>query len=329
VVFVFIQLGRKRFIKLNLSFLVLSSVVGGWVVLGVVIAMSRTGGDVYGGQRSISGFMQALEGNPKTLLLLGLALVVWVIDWGLSHTSGKVGGSNGRGLINGLRARSVSLTALSIVLIYLGEIFFYQHALNNSQFMARYGMISELAVVFMYLAIVFLGLRALSLFNGFSITSTWKLLPVAIALTVVYSSLGAIEGHARSYPVISEASVVTTAQQMTIIEAMSDTLNESPDMQVYIFADKPFDYELVYSLPLFLEYYAARDVEFYLQTQIPEELRPDGYFDGLASTLDDISQQGGWSIEPIASFDPERQTLCIYFGEAVSFDFCTATMGSW
>jgi hypothetical protein len=116
---------------------------------------------------------------------------------------------------------------------------------------------------------------------------------------------------------------------MSIIEAMSDTLNESPDMQVYIFADKPFDYELVYSLPLFLEYYAARDVEFYLQTQIPEDLRPDGYFDGLASTLDDISQKGGWSIEPIASFDPERQTLCIYFGEAVSFDFCTATMGSW
>jgi hypothetical protein len=329
VVFVLIQLRRNRFVKVNLFLLYVSSVVGGWVISGVLISISSTGGDIYAGQRTLSGFIQALQVNPQTPLLLGLALTVGILDWAMVNHSSKSGERKGQGIIAALKVRILSLIALSIILVYFGEVFFYQYAINNSQFMPRYGMISELAVVFVSLLIVFQGLRSLSFLRPLSLASAWKLFPLVVALSVVYGSFATIEGAAKNYPVLSEGSAAITAQQMSIIEEMADTLSESPSMQVYIFADKPFDYELVYSLPLFLEYYSERQVDFYLKSQIPEELKPDGYFQGLADTLDEISQEGGWSIYPLSGFDTEKQTLCIYFGEAVSFDFCTATMGSW
>jgi hypothetical protein len=182
VVFVLIQLRRDRFVKVNLILLFVSSVVGGWVISGVLISISSTGGDIYAGQRTLSGFIQALQVNPQTPLLLGLALTFGILDWAMVHHSSKSGERKGQAIIAALKVRILSLIALSIILVYFGEVFFYQYAINNSQFMPRYGMISELAVVFVSLLIVFQGLRSLSFFRQLSLASAWKLFPAYVLI---------------------------------------------------------------------------------------------------------------------------------------------------
>jgi hypothetical protein len=114
---------------------------------------------------------------------------------------------------------------------------------------------------------------------------------------------------------------------MSIIDSMAQALAEAKDMQVLIIADEPFDYERVYSVPIFLDFYSGRKVNFYLETRIPNELKPDAYFQGLSDALDDISMNGGWKISPISELEPEREILCIYFGQVVELDSCTTTIG--
>jgi hypothetical protein len=114
---------------------------------------------------------------------------------------------------------------------------------------------------------------------------------------------------------------------MLVIESMSQSLADSPLTQVLIYADEPYDFEKVYSLPIFLDFYSGRKVDFFVETLIPDELKPDAYFQGLAAMLDEISLEGGGKILPLRDFDPKKPTLCIYFGQMVESGLCSTTMG--
>jgi hypothetical protein len=174
---------------------------------------------------------------------------------------------------------------------------------------------------------VFLAVKSISVMRKDMPTIALMVLSSLVALGLISSSLGTIYQAAVDYPNISKGAVAQKVQQMIIIETMAQSLEATPDMQVLIIADEPYDYERVYSLPIFLDFYSGREVRFYLETRIPDELKPDAFFQGLSNSLDEISLNGGWKISPIREFDSQRQTLCIYFGQLVESDFCTATLG--
>jgi len=328
MIFILIQIPTDRFPKVNTFMLMLSVFFGAWVASSVVVAVSRTGVDIYNEQRSISIMLQALVGNPLTPLVALFAVVVPFFELVLNQLSDRQFQKSSSGLLYNLRTHPISLVAVSILTVYIGEHYFYQNSIVGGVFQpARYGMVTELTMVLISLAVIILTLRAFGLLNKGLLPIGLKTLAAVLAIGLIYSSMGPIFSAAANYPKISQGLVAQKIQQMSVIDSMAQTLAESPDMQVLIFADEPFDYERVYSLPIFLDFYSGRKVNFYLDTRIPDELKPDAYFQGLANSLDKISLEGGWKISPLGEFDIEKEVLCIYFGQLVESEICTLVIG--
>ena len=327
-IFVLIQLRKDVFTKLNVAMVFFSTLVGAWVISGILLAIARSGADIYGERRTISVFLGALEGDPRTVFVVLLAMMAVVLEVGISRTSTTKVFYVRRDVLGLMRRYPISLVALSAISVYFGEHYFYQNSLAGEVFQpTRYGMFTELAVVLMSVTTVFLAVKSISVMRKDMPTIALMVLSSLVALGLISSSLGTIYQAAVDYPNISKGAVAQKVQQMIIIETMAQSLEATPDMQVLIIADEPYDYERVYSLPIFLDFYSGREVRFYLETRIPDELKPDAFFQGLSNSLDEISLNGGWKISPIREFDSQRQTLCIYFGQLVESDFCTATLG--
>jgi hypothetical protein len=305
-----------------------SALVGAWVVGGIVIAISKSGFDTYGEQRTVSGLLLALGGDPRTLLVTFLVLIITVIEIGTNQTLTTAVLDKSRNVFGVIRRYPLTLVALSVLSVFFGEHYFYQNSLNGEVFQpARYGMLSELAIVAISLATIFVSLKSFGMLSKRIIGFGIRAFSVLVALWVVYSSTGVISSAAENYPSISKGAVAQKVQQMIFIESMAQLLEAEPAMQVLLYADEPYDFEGVYSLPIFLDFYSGRDVTFYLETKIPDELKPDAFFQGLSNRLDEISIAGGWRISPISEFDSKKQTLCVYFGQPVELDFCTHTVG--
>jgi len=328
IIFIIIHLSRDSFPRLNILMLVFSTLFGAWVAGSVLVAVSRTGVDIYNEQRSISVFIQALAGDPRTLLVVLFAVVVPFIEWGINRLSGQQYKKGVHGVFPSLKSHPISLGAFSALVVYFGEHYFYQNSIVGGVFQpSRYGMVTELIVLLILVSLVLLTLRLFGLFRKGVLATGLTLLSVLVAAGVVYSTWGPIASAAANYPNVSRGLVAQKIQQMSIIDSMAQALAEAKDMQVLIIADEPFDYERVYSVPIFLDFYSGRKVNFYLETRIPNELKPDAYFQGLSDALDDISMNGGWKISPISELEPEREILCIYFGQVVELDSCTTTIG--
>jgi heme/copper-type cytochrome/quinol oxidase subunit 4 len=222
----------------------------------------------------------------------------------------------------------MSLVALSVTCIFYAEHYFYQNSLGGDVFQpARYGMLTELAMAVMSLTAVLLALRSIGVLKRGILAMGLMVVSTLLSFWLMSSSLGTISHAAANYPTASKGAVAQKAQQMVIIETMSQSLEAAPDMQVLIFADEPYDFERVYSLPLFLDFYSGREVAFYLETRIPDELKPDELSQGLSDWLDGISLNGGWKISPIREFDSDKPTMCVYFGQLVESDYCDTTLG--
>jgi hypothetical protein len=328
LIFVLIQLRKHSFRKTNLVMVFVSALVGAWVVGGIVIAISKSGFDTYGEQRTVSGLLLALGGDPRTLLVTFLVLIITVIEIGTNQTLTTAALDKSRNVFGVIRRYPLTLVALSVLSVFFGEHYFYQNSLNGEVFQpARYGMLSELAIVAISLATIFVSLKSFGMLSKRIIGFGIRAFSVLVALWVVYSSTGVISSAAENYPSISKGAVAQKVQQMIFIESMAQLLEAEPAMQVLLYADEPYDFEGVYSLPIFLDFYSGRDVTFYLETKIPDELKPDAFFQGLSNRLDEISIAGGWRISPISEFDSKKQTLCVYFGQPVELDFCTHTVG--
>jgi|688.fasta_scaffold64903_3 hypothetical protein len=328
LIFVLIQLRERNFTRINLAMLFFSTLVGTWVVSGILLAITGSGVDTYGERRTILSFLGALYFDPRTVFVALLAILIVVIEVGIIRTSiTKV--YHGRpGALGLMRRYPISLVAFSAISVYFGEHYFYQKNLAGGVFQpARYGMLTELAVVLMSVTTVFLAVKSIGVLRKGTLTIALMVLSPMLALALVSSSLGTIHQAAVDYPNISKSAVAQKAQQMTVIETAAKSLETTPDMQVLIFADEPYDYEKVYSLPIFLDFYSGRDVSFYLETRIPDDLKTDGLFLELSASLDKTSLNGGWKVSPIREFDSQRQTLCIYFGQLAESDVCTITLG--
>ena len=328
LIFVLIQLSRRDFTKLNLAMVFFSTLVGTWVVSGILLAITRSGTDTYGDQLNILRFLGALYFDPSTVFVASMAMFVLGLEFWTNRTSMTKVYHGRLGVLGLMRLYPISLVAFSAISVYIGEHYFYQNSLAGGVFQpARYGMLTELAVVLMSVTTVFLALKSIGVLRKDRNTIALMVLSSLVAIVLISSSIGTIHHAAVNYPNISKGVVAQKVQQMIVIETAAKSLETTPDMQVLIFADEPYDYEKVYSLPIFLDFYSGRDVSFYLETRIPDELKNDGLFLELSNSLDKTSLNGGWKVSPIREFDSQRQTLCIYFGQLVESDVCTTTLG--
>jgi len=328
VIFVLIQLRKDDFTKLYLAPLFISTLMGVWVVSGVFLAITKSETDIYGDQRTISGGLAALGSDPRTILISTLLVIVIALELGINQSLNIKAEVKDRSVLSLMRRYPMSLVALSVTCIFYAEHYFYQNSLGGDVFQpARYGMLTELAMAVMSLTAVLLALRSIGVLKRGILAMGLMVVSTLLSFWLMSSSLGTISHAAANYPTASKGAVAQKAQQMVIIETMSQSLEAAPDMQVLIFADEPYDFERVYSLPLFLDFYSGREVAFYLETRIPDELKPDELSQGLSDWLDGISLNGGWKISPIREFDSDKPTMCVYFGQLVESDYCDTTLG--
>jgi len=305
---------------------------GLWVLIGVLLGMSKAGGDVYGEQRSLDGLFDALLANPYSWITVLVALSVVVLETmkvASMHSTDIADNQNF--WLGAIRRHPFSILALLSVVLLAGESYFYQNSLSQGVFSpGRYGIGSELAavsavVIATVLAISFVGIRRepSSLPLG--------LVAGSLSLGVVLASLAPIGRAATEFPELSRGTVQYLSYQMSVMEQAGDYLSEFKNSQVLLVVDEPYDYERVMSLPLFLENLADRNAAFFVQYQIPKELEVDPLQADLASRLADISTEGfmerPWQVSPIGQLNSGFEVLCFYFGQEVSLPNCTQTIG--
>jgi hypothetical protein len=324
-----LQLKRSRWFSLKLFLLFCSGAVSFWVASGVLVAMQKAGGvDVYGLDRTLGGLFTALQANSQMFSLVLVILVVLALESYLNRSSVSTQTTFLRKVRLFVRDSPFSLAGVLSLLVFVAEMFFYQHSTSSGNFQPpRYGLMSEFATSLIYFFALMLAIRLL-VSQG---KGVWVLVRRAVgavvSVLVLSGTLPTVFSAVSQYPVIAKEAVSAQAYNMTRIMEGSKYLREEPDSQVLIFVDEPYDYERLFALPLFLEYYADRSVDFYAQVQIPVELQPDEYFVGLSDTLEDIGQNGGWEISPLNEQEESSPTLCIYFGQVVSSPNCAKTIG--
>ena len=332
VTIVLMQMRNRQGVVLGFGALALPMSFGLWVLAGVSLGMGKSGGDVYGEQRSLGGFFVALLANPYFWITVLAALAVIALEVVKVRDEKSVEVTSGNVVwLEGIRRYPMSVLALLVLIQLSGESYFYQNSLGQGVFSpARYGIGSELAVL--SIAAIAIAL-SISLYRA---GGTLGKLPMRIAagalgLGVVLASVAPVSRAATEFRELSLGTVQYLSYQMEIMEQASDYLREFEQAQVLLLVDEPYDYERVMSLPLFVENLADRDTSFFVNTQIPKELEADSLQADLSKRLLEMSatgfQDGPWQISPLGELELNSEVLCFYFGQEVSSPNCSQTIG--
>jgi hypothetical protein len=330
VFFIAFRLRRDRYFWKALIPLAITIIVSFWVLLGVGIAMAKAGGsDVYGSQRSVEGFYKTMFDSHHSLPVIFMIVFILLVDYYLSKDrSNELSHTRVARYVNRLKKMPAGLLAISVLGVYLGEMMFYQESMPGGVFEpARYGLITEIAQILLSLTLILLSIELIGRLSGVFWTVIRAIVAILVITSVMIQGAPRIISASEVYPEFSRGVTSTNEYNMTLIMSAASYLESRPDSSVMIFVDEPYDFERVYSLPFFLEYYSKRDVIFFARVQIPEELKSDQLVVSLSKTLEDFGANGGWQISPISMLKDGVPLLCIYFGSEASSPECDSVIG--
>ena len=321
VAFYVLKFADMRLRPLVLGVGTIAVAFAGLVGLGVVLGSARNGGDIYGEGRSVRALIDLIPGN----VFVGIAVLGVVVTLLTRVAPPALGGGRWARFRRSMLASPALLLAILALYAVIGELYFYQNnALPAGFAPSRYGFITILATVLSVTA------------AGYSLSSRLPtrrsariVVVLALGALIVVSPFGRQYSNAASdYRPAATATAAATRAFSTSLEIGVADVEREPATQVALVAQRPFDYERVFSLPHFLAFYGDVDAVFVRMAGELDE-NASSYERDLWHQLDEMSKDGnlenGWRIDPIARWNPDQRTVCFAFGElAVEVDDCDA-----
>lgn len=299
---------------LVIGMLVLAIAFTAYVALGVALGAASQGGDIYGNERSMYAFFALLPENPYVFVAFFILAMVVMLGW-ITFRSTPNPQSGLRGAAYRIHQIPASLAAGLVVVIVLGDAYFYQNYFTGNGFTpARYGFLSELAIVLGSLtAVATLADRRLRARVPRVLTA---------AATVVVMVIPPFGGQLAQAPTLRTSSMSVRNSTQLIFDQISTgiaDLQTHDGTQAVVFVDDAYlEYERAYSLPQFLAYYGETQ-GVYLHVDLPisgqDKLRSD-----LTDSLNRFAKYGnfedGWKILPDSKFDPNQYSVCFFFDDS-------------
>lgn len=293
-----------------------------FIALGALLGASSSGGDIYGNGRSLYGFLKILPNNAYVYAAILTFVVALVCDELAQRSEHDVAYRvSRRNFFRACEQRPYASSAGLLLFMVAGEAFFYQNYFENGDFLyGRYAFLTQFALIlacFVTLASVLrLGSRA----SVPRVILVW-----VIVLLVLVPPIG---GQVLSAFALNRGTATETTAKLAVVSGQIAAgvreLEQHQNSQVVLKVDHPFDYELVFSLPEFLAFYAGTKSVF-LAVNIPRLSPTDGsplpsdpLSLSLGSKLATMAKTGatesGWRVRPANQFDPTKYTVCFYFG---------------
>lgn len=263
-----------------------------WIFVGVWLALSKSGVDVYGNERSSRQTLRNLEaalGTTDTRITLAASVIILV---GAQRS----------------RARLTVAVVLFLLTVTLADQTLYGASLWTA---LRYSIaVKTISALAIFLA----SAVALSRLRWSCNHRRERLMQFLAALCCVGFLLGYVRPMIRTAKTIHSASVhtqfVTSEWEKLVRRETAVVIDEEVD-QIIINITHPDYFERTYSFIQFLSYHTKAKVSFFLTVSVAPEAE-GGLNGSLTAMLVDMSTRGNpaWEITPISEYRPSTHTLC-------------------
>ena len=307
-----------------------SFAIAGWVVLGVVLGIANSGADVYGNVRSAQDFWTAAVKNPYLGLGIFVGLITLVFEF---WSRPKIADAKDMvSLVKGaVKNYIATIVAVLMIIILIAENFIYQQDIYPGYFEpARYGLVSEMGLLVSLLGLGTVSIRAL--FSAKQLERPF-LSPVASTALVAILTYSVLQfGTALdTYPKQSLEAQNKSGYVHGVLRSTAAELAKSSPGQLVMLPGAPLDFELIASLPIFLELYTTSEAKFFVSPAYGPEATKDPFWISVMDQIDRISEDGSqdrlWRVSPLRELDRNSPIVCFWFVEEVTAEECSATFG--
>lgn len=287
-----------------------SLAMGGYVALGFLPNVLASGRDVYGAERSLSGWLGAIVAIPEFwLAITATALTLWIQAKTLSPDSA---------------ISKVAMFAFSIspLVLITTDAYFYQYSVYSSDFSpARYGVVIEAACLIALLQLAIWSRRS-AVTRGLASTTPALISSLLLALipgSAIFASGGTYAKAGQNAEYLN--------YQYQAIESVAQMLDDGAASQVLYISDEPYDYERINASRQFFDVLAVRPTKYFLWTDY-SQAAIDQTTLPLAQELQTWSQSGNsdWEISPISELNQGAGAICVHFGQEPSSSPCSQSI---